>query len=153
MSISKLSAGQSRYYLDQAHDRVDAIGSVSDGLEEYYVGGHETRGEWLGAAALGLGLTGPVEGESLRQLLDGESEDGQSLRTSPVPVSVAGFDLTLSAPKSVSVLFGLAEPAVRDAVRAAHDHAVREALGYVERTAAAVRRGAGARTLSRPAGW
>jgi conjugative relaxase-like TrwC/TraI family protein len=143
LSISKLSAGQGRYYLDHAHDRVDVIDSVGDGLEEYYVGGHEARGEWLGAAARGLGLTGPVDGESLRHVLAGEREDGQSLRTSRAPVSVAGFDLTLSAPKSVSVVFGLGEPAVRDAVRAAHDRAVREALGYVERTAAAVRRGAG----------
>jgi conjugative relaxase-like TrwC/TraI family protein len=68
-----------------------------------------------------------------------------------VPVSVAGYDLTFSAPKSVSVLFALGEADVRDAVRAAHDRAVREALGYAERTAAAVRRGAGGSRVE-PAG-
>jgi conjugative relaxase-like TrwC/TraI family protein len=65
------------------------------------------------------------------------------LRASRVPVRVVGFDLTFSAPKSVSVLFGLGEPELRAAVRRAHDRAVREALGYVERAAGAVRRGAG----------
>ena len=96
-----------------------------------------------GAGASELGLTGLVEGESLRRVLDGEDEAGVPLRASPVPVSVAGFDLPLSAPKSVSVVFALGDMAAREAVREAHDRAVRAALGYVERTAAAVRRGAG----------
>ena len=143
LSISKLSAGHSRYYLHEAGDRVDVVESVGDGVEEYYVGGSEARGEWLGAGARELGLTGLVEGESLRRVLDGEDEAGVPLRASPVPVSVAGFDLTLSAPKSVSVVFALGDMAAREAVREAHDRAVRAALGYVERTAAAVRRGAG----------
>ena len=46
------------------------------------------------------------------------------------------------------MLFAVAEPGVRALVRDAHDHAVREALGYVERSAASVRRGhAGAEVL------
>jgi hypothetical protein len=61
--------------------------------------------------------------------------------------------LTFSAPKSVSVLFALSDAEARTAVRAAHDLAVREALGHVERTAAAVRRGhGGARRAGRRAG-
>jgi conjugative relaxase-like TrwC/TraI family protein len=58
-------------------------------------------------------------------------------------VRVAGFDLTFSAPKSVSVVFGVGEAELRHSVRRAHDHAVVEALGYLERSAAAVRRGSG----------
>jgi conjugative relaxase-like TrwC/TraI family protein len=141
--MSKLSVEQHRYYLDRAGARVDVVESVGDGVEEYYVGGGEARGEWLGSAGRELGLSGPVDGEALRRVLAGEDEDGAWLRASRVPVNVAGYDLTFSAPKSVSVVFGLGDVAVRDAVRAAHDRAVREALGYVERTAAAVRRGAG----------
>ena len=56
---------------------------------------------------------------------------------------VAGFDLTFSAPKSVSVLFGIGDRELRGAVRAAHDRAALEAVGYLERSAAAVRRGHG----------
>ena len=55
----------------------------------------------------------------------------------------AGFDLTFSAPKSVSVLFGVGDDEMRAAIQDAHDQAVREALGYVEREAGVTRRGAG----------
>ena len=92
-----------------------------------------------------------VDGEALRRVLAGEDDEGEQLRASRVPVSVAGYDLTFSAPKSVSVLFALGDADVREAVRAAHDRAVREALGYMERTAAAVRRGAGGSRVE-PAG-
>lgn len=60
---------------------------------------------------------------------------------------MAGFDLTFSAPKSVSLVFGTAEPAVGDAVRQAHERAVREASGYVERSASFARRGYGGTVL------
>lgn len=56
---------------------------------------------------------------------------------------MAGFDLTLSAPKSVSVVFGIGDRELRAAVRSAHDRAALEAVGYLERSAAAVRRGHG----------
>ena len=45
LSIGKLSAGQAKYYLDQAEARVDVVDSVADGLEDYYFGGGEARGE------------------------------------------------------------------------------------------------------------
>jgi conjugative relaxase-like TrwC/TraI family protein len=144
MSISKLGVGHARYYVDQAGDRVDAVESIGDGVEEYYAGpSTEARGQWFGAGARELGLHGEVSGEQLRHVLDGSDADGRSLRDASGRITVAGYDLTLSAPKSVSVLFGLAEPEVRDAVRRAHDVAVRAAIGHVDRTAAAVRRGHG----------
>ena len=46
--------------------------------------------------------------------------------------SVRGYDATFSAPKSVSVLFGLGEPEVRRQVVEAHECAVRAVLGWVE---------------------
>jgi conjugative relaxase-like TrwC/TraI family protein len=51
--------------------------------------------------------------------------------------------LTFSAPKSVSLLFGIGDDDVRRAIQGAHDHAVREALAYVERESGVTRRGAG----------
>ena len=57
---------------------------------------------------------------------------------------VAGFDLTFSAPKSVSVLFGLGDQrAAGGASGRRTTRRSREALGYLERSAAAVRRGHG----------
>src|SRR5687767_2161348 len=71
LSIGKLAAGQARYYLDQAEARVDVVQSIGDGIEDYYGGGAEARGEWLGSAARTLGLRGHVEGEALRRVLRG----------------------------------------------------------------------------------
>lgn len=144
LSIHKLTAGQDRYYLEQAGGRVDVIESIGDGVEEYYTGGAtEAGGEWLGAGARQLGLEADVKGDALRHVLGGESPEGVFLRSTRTPVKIAGFDLTFSAPKSVSVLFAVGEPAVRDAIRAAHDRAVVEAITYLEGSASVVRRGAG----------
>jgi conjugative relaxase-like TrwC/TraI family protein len=144
LSIGKLAAGQAQYYLDQAEGRVDVIASVGDGIEDYYESGAEARGEWLGAARRSLGLAGGVDGEALRRVLHGDDpRSGEPLRDSRVRTKVAGFDLTFSAPKSVSVVFGVGDSDVSSAVRQAHERAVGEAFGYLERSAAAVRRGRG----------
>jgi conjugative relaxase-like TrwC/TraI family protein len=143
LSISKLGAGQAKYYVDQANGRVDLVEAVGDGIEEYYVGGLEARGEWLGAAARQLGLTGLVDGALLRRVLAGEGPDGLALRGPASVVTRPGYDLTFSAPKSVSVVFGLGDAAIQNSVRKGHDRAVCQALGHLERTAAAIRRGHG----------
>ncbi len=46
--------------------------------------------------------------------------------------SVRGFDATFSAPKSVSVLFGVGEPELRLEITDAHDRAVETVLGWIE---------------------
>ena len=56
---------------------------------------------------------------------------------------VAAFDLTFSAPKSVSVLFAVGGPALSRALVEAHEAAVGAALDYLEREACRVRRGRG----------
>ena len=56
---------------------------------------------------------------------------------------MAGFDLTFRAPKSVGVLWGVAEIDVARQVRLGHEAAVVGALGYLEREACRARRGAG----------
>ena len=142
LSIGKLAAGQSKYYLDQAEARIDVAQNVGEGIEDYYLTPAEARGRWIGAAAREVGLQGGVGPEELRRVLAGrDPRSGSELRASRSPARVAGFDLTFSAPKSVSVLFGLSGPDRRDLVRKAHDVATQEALGYLERSAAAVRRG------------
>lgn len=144
LSIQKLVVDQSRYYLESEHGRVDAIDSVAGGAEDYYGEGGEAPGAWLGRGARRLGLDGKVAGDELRALFAGRHpRTGEVLRDPASRVKVAAYDLTFSAPKSVSVLFGVSDPATRAAVRGAHEAAVREAVGYLERSAAAVRRGAG----------
>ena len=90
-------------------------------------------------------MGGQVGAGQLRVLLAGFSPTGgQRLTNRPVGAArVTGFDLTFSAPKSVSVLWGLAPPEVSDLVRRGHDRAVVDALGYLERHATMAPRGAG----------
>jgi len=56
-----------------------------------------------------------------------------------------GYDLTLSAPKSVSLLWGLGDQSTAAAVAAAHEDAVDAAVAYLEDAACFVRRGRGGR--------
>ena len=66
---------------------------------------------------------------------------------------MGGFDLTFSAPKSVSVLFGVVDEQLQGRVRAAHDAATRAAVAYLEGTAAAVRRGHGGAVVEEASGF
>ena len=132
LSIGKLAGGQESYYLN----------AVADGVEDYYLGSGEAPGEWIGRGGAPLGLSGKVHAEQLRAVLDGRHPlTVSSLIKQRRPDRVPGFDLTFSAPKGASLLFALGEPKIATAVRAAHDAAVRQALGYLEREAGEVRRG------------
>lgn len=131
LSIGKITAGNERYYLD----------SVADGTEDYYTGNGEAPGTWHGTGAEQAGLSGAVEPEDFTAVIGGKTPSGTTLRAATSRVKVDGYDLTFSAPKSVSLLYAVANPAVARAARDAHDHAVQEALGYLEREASYVRRG------------
>jgi len=137
LSIGKLGKGQERYYL----------GKVAEGAEDYYSGEGEAAGEWVGDAAARLGLDGEVGEDQLVAMLTARNPaDGEPLlgmRGVPASGSVPGFDLTFSAPKSVSLLWGLGGPEVAAEVKAAHREAVGAALGYMQREACWTRRGAG----------
>src|SRR3984957_5400004 len=125
------------------------IATVANGREEYYTGSGESPGFWLGQGARRLGLEGSVDPDDLRQVLAGVSPNGEILTAGRVDEAkrVAGFDLTWSAPKSISLLFGLSEPTTSAVARGVHEDAVDQALGYLERHALAVRRGAGGQSI------
>lgn len=59
--------------------------------------------------------------------------------------AVSGFDLTFSVPKSVSVLWGLADADTQARLVEAHHEAVAEVLAFFEREVAVTRAGANAR--------
>ena len=86
---------------------------------------------------------GKVEAGALHAVLAGIDPVTGGLLRDTKGTRVPGFDLTFSAPKSVSVLFGVGDRAVVDAIRRAHDAAVRDAMGYVERAVSVARRGHG----------
>ena len=134
LSIGKMVAGAEDYYL----------GVVAQGKDEYYTGTGEAPGKWMGSGIGPLGLRGEVVPDDLRAILAGVSpEDGSPLTSRRGGSRVSGFDLTFSAPKSVSVLWGLSDSETSATVRSAHDRAVVEGLAYLERHATVARRGAG----------
>jgi conjugative relaxase-like TrwC/TraI family protein len=144
LSIGKLATGQADYYLEQAHAPITRADAVCSGVEDYYLRSGEARGEWMGAGARALGLEGLVSDDPLRRVLDGnDPRAGLPLGRPHAGKRVPGFDVTLSAPKSVSVLYGVGDEDLRRAIQTAHDRAVADAFGYLERHTAVTRRGAG----------
>ncbi|MDQ4125534.1 MAG: relaxase domain-containing protein, partial [Actinomycetota bacterium] len=121
-----------RYYLEQ----------VGRGREDYYAGEDDGDAEWLGTGAGKLGARGAVDEEGLTALLRGRDPIGrEQLRRVVREGGVSAFDLTFKPPKSVSLLWALGGERVSAETRAAHDSAVRQALGYLEGEACRGRRG------------
>jgi conjugative relaxase-like TrwC/TraI family protein len=67
--------------------------------------------------------------------------DGSVVRPMGARSTVSGFDLTFSAPKSVSVLFAIDDEHVAGELLAAHERSVDVALAYLEREACWTRGG------------
>ncbi|HEX5925351.1 MAG TPA: relaxase domain-containing protein [Baekduia sp.] len=134
LSIGKLTVEQSRYYERQ----------VAQGRDDYYPGRGESPGRWTGAGVENRRLGGRVDDDGFMALMEGRDPGtGERLKRVGGRSKVAAFDLTFSAPKSVSVLFAIGEPALAGALVEAHESAVDAALGYLEREACRVRRGHG----------
>ena len=200
LNIGKLRVGAAEYY----------IGELAHSPEDYYLGHGEAAGRWVGSLATEMGLTGEVEPDHFRALLDGhhpltgerlairqvkEARTSQAdpdewltvgdaagqlgvsdrfvrrlLKDGTMPGEKArseatgrigwrvrrvdvndyaenhkpakrrpGFDLTLRPPKSVSVLWALADPDRRAVIRQAHREAVDEVVRYYESQATMAR--------------
>lgn len=104
-----------------------------EALPSYYLSSGEPPGQWHGLGADALGLVGDVEEAGFLAVMAGldprsEIDLGRAFGEG----SVRGFDVTCSAPKSVSLLWGLGDDTVRDAVAAAHDAAVAAVVDWVE---------------------
>jgi conjugative relaxase-like TrwC/TraI family protein len=98
----------------------------------------------MGRAGEVLGLVGVLDEEGFMALMEGRDPGtGELLRRVGGRSKVAAFDLTFSAPKSVSVLFAVGDRVMAGALVDAHETAVGAALGYLEREACRVRRGRG----------
>ncbi len=93
LSIGKAALGQHRYYEQQ----------VAQGQDDYYTGRGEALGEWVGAGAKALGLTGRVGAGQFGALIAGHDprDPPARLRSSAHDPKVAAYDLTFSAPKTL----------------------------------------------------
>ncbi len=104
-------------------------------LPSYYLDAGEPKGHWHGRGAAELGLDGEViDGEFLKLMagnhprMRGDIPLGRRYGED----SVRGFDITASAPKSVSTMFAIGDDITRREVLEAHDTAVATMLEWVE---------------------
>lgn len=152
-SVSKVTKGSERYYTDLAR-------------EDYYTAGGEPPGRFLGSGAKSLGLDSVIrhKDERLHALFQGiNPNDGSVLRkgasteriyrdkdgTEKVHQPVCAYDFTLSAPKSVSVLWALSDRETRTIIGAAHERAVTEAAHHLEKNGCVTRTGSGGQSRER----
>lgn len=120
LSVAKLS-GNLDYYLELA-------------TLDYYNNGGEPVGKWFGQGAERLNLRGEIDPEVIRRIAAGFSADGQRklVQNAGKENRQIGWDLTFSAPKSVSVLWSVASPEDRAEIQKAQDEAVRATISYLE---------------------
>ena len=128
---------------------IGALASAAQGTSYYERDGyyakddaeHRAASAWLGAGAAEAGLAGPVDAGAFRAVLEGVVPDGSGRQLGRIGkdgeiAHRPGRDLTLSAPKSVS----LAALVGGDArVVEAHDRAVARTVAWFEKNVAETR--------------
>lgn len=101
---------------------------------DYYVKDMESKdqGEWMGQGAGQMGILGnPVQGESLQLAFAGYLS-GRQVQNAGKPNRQMGWDLTFSAPKSVSIAWAAASLEERIKIETAHRQAIKAAFRYLE---------------------
>ena len=95
------------------------------------------------ARAQKIAAAAGIDVRAIYRAADGTDRYAAALKFADRRVDVRrpGIDVTVSAPKSVSVLYALGDPTVAAQVRAAHQTAVGEVLGYLESVAGHALRG------------
>jgi conjugative relaxase-like TrwC/TraI family protein len=121
--IAKLSVGREEYYTREL---------ATD--HQAYLSGHgESPGRWYGAAAASLGLQGEASVAGFQAMFEGrDPTTGELLGRAHGRNAVPAFDVVLRPTKSVSILYGLGDPATGRAVLAAHHAGLAEAVGYLD---------------------
>lgn len=167
VSMRVLSAGDGYRYLLKSVAAGDGNRSLTEPLTRYYTEKGTPPGYWLGSGVSSLGggrlpACGVVTEDQLRLLLGlgADPISGEPLGR-PYPVyrrstgpegqaakarrrAVAGFDFTFSVPKSVSVLWALADAKTQALIAQAHRRAIADVIDLLERDVAVTRVGADA---------
>jgi conjugative relaxase-like TrwC/TraI family protein len=121
--IAKLSVGREAYYTRE----------LATDHEQYLSGHGESPGRWYGQGAASLGLQGEASVAGFQAMFEGrDPATGELLGRPHGRNAVPGFDVVLRPTKSVSILYGLGDPATGRTVLAAHHAGVREAVGYLD---------------------
>jgi conjugative relaxase-like TrwC/TraI family protein len=156
MSIRRMSLGAGYRYLMSSVARADGSGHTASALTRYYAESGTPPGRFLGRGLAGLDdgsgvavgsavseehlfrmlgmLQDPITGEQLGRPPTRSRAAHVDARgvTRKAPAPVAGFDLTFSAPKSVSVAWALADQSTQGLIYAAHEAALEHVISYAE---------------------
>jgi conjugative relaxase-like TrwC/TraI family protein len=121
--IAKLTVGREEYYTRE----------LATDHEQYLSGHGESPGRWYGAGASGLGLQGEASPAGFQAMFEGrDPTTGQLLGRPHGRNAVPAFDVVLRPTKSVSILYGVGDPATGRAVLAAHHAGLAEAVAYFD---------------------
>lgn len=156
LSMHKLTVGDGYAYLTRHVAAGDAGLSAADSLTAYYEQTGNPTGRWIGGGLHALGgerlEVGAAVSEAAMTAVFRDGRDPVTLEPLGTPYkrfvpgesrhTVAGYDLTFTAPKSVSVLWGLADDRTRATLYDAHRAALSSALRFVEHSVIRTRVGA-----------
>jgi len=121
--IAKLSVGREAYYTRE----------LATDHEQYLSGHGESPGRWYGAGATTLGLQGEASVAGFQAMFEGrDPTTGELLGRPHGRNAVPAFDVVLRPTKSVSILYGLGDPATGRAVLSAHHSGLAEAVAYMD---------------------
>lgn len=125
LTVGAMGAGSVRYHTGLAK-------------EDYYTKGQEPPGAWLGTGAEKIGLSGTVKPQELKNVFCGFSPDGKEKLVQNAGKMTGersrdpGWDLTFSAPKSVSICWAISSPEVQRMFERAHLEAIKTTLKDIE---------------------
>ena len=123
--------------------------------EPYYLTDQDTESFWLGAGCGALGLRGQVTNGQFSRLLQGLHPRNQSKLVNSggrKNTRQSGWDLTLSAPKSVSIVWALSDTLQRSKIERVQKAAAKKTVQWAESNLALCRRGKGGRNRENAAG-
>lgn len=159
VSIARLTAKSGVKYLLKTTMHDDVPLTPSDATS-YYMKAGTPPGRWLGRGLAGIGrerLSPVTRDDATAVFTHADHPDTHQVlghhhgKTTTAHrngeeiqrVAVAGFDLTFSVPKSISVLWALASRDVQQQILAAHHDAVNQVLEWLEDSAIHTRTGRG----------
>lgn len=148
LNLTKLSTHAGIEYLLDTVSNGDVTGGRRDGtFLDYYTASGTPRGRWIGNGLDGLdrasgAVVADIDADGLFKHF--RAPNGKTLGAKPRPEgSVAGFDLTFTLPKSVSVLWAMADRDTQMAILRVHEQAIADTLTWLEREALQSRSGKG----------
>lgn len=128
-------------YPDEHKDKEKQVGSIED---YYSQGSDKTPSAWIGGAASELGLSGTVNREDhIKTLMGFDPKTGEALVKGVGEERRYAWDLTFSAPKSVSIAWAIGSENTRSGVEIAQQRAVGKVLSFMEEKFELGRRGQG----------